>query len=153
MNLTIKYFFACLIFFSSCSGHLTIEQNDNPQGYADSQLVGNWKVTGYISDKAYDWNGDGRAETNIFNTWTTCEKENLYQFASDKTGLYKINCSVTSPGTWHIINTQYLFYQLTGQPSETEKFISMTSIEFKTTKEITVSTGQSFVLIKTWSRQ
>jgi hypothetical protein len=153
MNRLIKFLLIGLFFLTACVGHLNIEKSDAPQGYADSQLVGIWKITGYSSNKPYDWNGDGSTETNIYNTWTPCEKDNLYQFIADKSGIFKINCSSSSPGTWQIVNTAYLVLKPTNQVSETEKFISMTSVEFKTTEEVTVSTGQSFTLTKTWSRQ
>jgi hypothetical protein len=148
-----KFLFIIFLCLSACSGHLNIEKDNVPQGYADSQLIGNWKITGYTSNKPYDWNGDGTTETNIFNTWTLCEKDNLYKFAPDKTGFFKLSCSSSSPGTWQIINTKYLVYIPANQASETAKFISMTSVEFKTTEEVTVSTGQNFTLTKTWSRQ
>lgn len=153
MNPQIKFSIISLVFLTACVGHLNIEKSDAPQGYADSQLIGSWKITGYVSNKPFDWNGDGSTETNIYNTWTTCEKDNLYQFVADKTGTFKTNCSFSSPGTWQIVNTVYLVYKPTNQVSETEKFISMTSVEFKTTTEVTVSTGQSFTLTKTWTRQ
>lgn len=140
-------------FLFACKGHLANENDNGSQGYADSQVVGSWKITAYTSDSPYDWNGNGSTETNIFNNWTTCEKNTLYQFNPDKTGVFKINCSVTSPGTWQIVNTLYLLYTLTGQSPDSEKIISMTSVQFKTTKDITVSTGQNFTLTKTWTRQ
>jgi hypothetical protein len=153
MNRLNKFFLISLVFLTACVGHLNIEKSDAPQGYADSQLVGTWKITGYTSNKPYDWNGDGSTETNIYNTWTSCEKDNLYQSIADKSGNFKINCSTSTPGTWLIVNTTYLVYKPTNQVSVTEKFISMTTVEFKTTEEVTVSTGQNFTLTKTWTRQ
>lgn len=151
-RLFIKSMIFCQILFA-CKSHLAIENNNGPQGYADSQVVGTWKITAYTSNAPYDWNSDGNAETNIYNNWTACEKDNLYQFMGDKTGMFKLNCSLTAPCNWDIINTLYLYYRIAGQSPDSEKIISMTSVEFKTTKEVTVITGQNFTLTKTWIRQ
>lgn len=140
-------------FLLACQGHLLVEKNNAPQGYADSQVVGTWKITAYTSNAPYDWNHDGNVETNIYQTWSSCEKDNLYQFVGDKTGTFKLNCSLTAQGSWDIINTLYLYYLPAGQGPESEKFISMTSVEFKTIKAVTTTSGQNFTLTKTWTRQ
>lgn len=137
----------------ACTQHLSNDITNGQQGYADSQIAGTWKVTAYISSASYDWNGDGNSETNIFNTWSNCQKDNLYQFNSDKTGLFKASCTLSGAGTWQIINTLFLYYTITGQSPDAEKIVSMTSAEFKTTREVTVSTGQNLTLTKTWTRQ
>jgi hypothetical protein len=137
----------------ACNGHLEIEKNDLPQGYADSQVAGIWKITAFTSDFPIDWNGDGSTETNLYNVWTPCQKDNLYQFSGDKTGLFKLNCNSSVPGNWQIINTLHLVYTPSGQVPESEKIISMTSVVFKTTQSITGTTGQNYLLTKTWTRQ
>ena len=148
----ISAFLALATLFFSCSRQLD-KANNKPQGYADSQIVGKWKITGYSSSDPFDWNNDGRVESNIYNTWTACTKENLYQFAADKTGLIKIDCNNSIQATWDIINSVYLVYTLVGQSPDSEKIISMTSADFKTSKYVTVSTGQNITLTKVWTRQ
>ncbi len=148
-----KYAIVFALFLFSCTGSLDVNNNNNPQGYADSQVVGVWKITGYSSSQPYDWDGDGRVESNIYNTWTACEKDNLYQFNADKTGLLKLNCSLTSQATWQIINSVYLYYNPIGQTPNTEKIISMASLSFNSTRDLTVSTGQNITVTKIWTRQ
>jgi len=150
---SIPLLILCLFVLSGCRDHLKIERNNNPQGYADSQVVGNWKVTAYNSDLPYDWDGNGSVETDIYSTWSACQKDNLYTFVGDKTGTFKLNCSATNPGTWLILNTSILVYTPTGMPSEAETFISMTSVEFKTARKVVATSGQELTLTKTWSRQ
>ena len=148
-----KYFILLIPFFISCTRHIDENNNNNPQGYADSQVVGNWKITGYSSSEPYDWDNDGRIESNIYNTWTACQKDNLYQFSSDKTGIIKYDCSNTVQASWQINNTLYLVLTPIGQSPDAEKIISMTSANFKTSRDLTVSTGQNITVIKTWTRQ
>jgi hypothetical protein len=100
-------FFITVIVTISCY-KVTVDKNNNPQGYADSQVVGTWKITSIKSDKPYDWNGDGASETDIFSTYDDCKKNNSYQFFSDKKGNYQLSCNNTRDGTWEILDTKIL---------------------------------------------
>ena len=155
MNRLILYIIAFTFFISACNDHLKIDANNNSQGYADSQFVGSWKITAVSSTVPWDWDGNGSVESNIYSTWTVCQKDNLYTFVGDatKTGSFKLNCSTTADGNWRIINTQYLFYQPINLNPESEKVISMTSIQFITSLDIVLPSGQPASIIKTWTRQ
>ena len=152
MTRILAYFMFMAFVLSACRAHLRIEANDDPQGYADSQVVGNWKITAVSSDVPNDWNGDGIQETNIYDTWSACQKDNLYTFIGDFTGTFKLNCTTTETGSWEIINTRYLQYTSAAN-LESERFISMTSVQFKTTKDFTLSNGRPATVTKTWTRQ
>jgi hypothetical protein len=149
----ILYIFFFAFFNSSCNDHLKIEQNNDDQGYADSQFVGTWTVTAVNADVAWDYDGNGTTETNIWATWTACEKDNLYIFVGDKTGTFKLNCSLTKDGSWQVANTQYLIYTPLNMIPESEKVFSMTSVQFKTTVAITLPNGQPATITRTWDRQ
>lgn len=153
MKRLILYLFVFIFFITSCNDHLKIEQNNDPQGYADSQFVGSWKIVEIKSDVPWDWDNNGTTETNIFATLSNCEKDNLYTFVGDKTGTFKLSCSTTKNGSWEIINQQYLNYTPVGSPLEQEKVILMTSVQFQTTIAITLSNGQNATITKTWTRQ
>ncbi len=150
MNRLILYLF---ILFTSCNDHLKIERNNDPQGYADSQFVGTWKVTAVTADVAWDYDGNGSTETNIYATWSACKKDNLYTFIGDKTGTYKLDCSNTKIGSWEIIDTKFLNYTPLGGSPESERVIQMTSIQFKSTLAISLPNGQPATITKTWDRQ
>ena len=159
MKRLILHLFSSVFFITACDDHLKIEKNNDPQGYADSQFVGSWKITAVSSDVAYDWNNDGSTERDIYNTWSSCEKDNLYTFTGDtatvgyKKGTFKINCSVIKSGVWQIFNTKYLVYTPLGLNPESERVIDMTSIQFKSTVDLTLSNGQNATITKTWTRQ
>ena len=161
MRRLILYLFTSAFFISSCNDHLKIEKNDDPQGYADSQFVGSWKVTALSCDVAFDWNNDGTTERDIYSTWTACERDNLYTFTGDtvmgayKKGTFKINCSVTKPAEWQIIvdtASNSLVYSLSGLGPESEKVINMTSVQFQSVLLLTLN-GLPATITKTWSRQ
>jgi hypothetical protein len=150
MNRLILYLF---ILLTSCNDHLKIERNNDPQGYADSQFVGAWKVTAVTADVAWDYDGNGSTETNIYATWSACKKDNLYTFVGDKTGTYKLDCNNTKIGSWEVVRTEFLNYTPLGGIPESEKVIQMTSIQFKSTLAITLPNGQPATITKTWDRQ
>ncbi|HEX6192963.1 MAG TPA: hypothetical protein VFZ42_11400 [Chitinophagaceae bacterium] len=153
MYRSLLYFFTSCLFLTSCNDHLEIEANNDPQGYADSQVVGAWKITALISDKPYDWDGNGTPETDIYNSWSACDKDHLYTFVGDKTGVYKINCSTTLNGVWQIFEVRQLEYTPDGMSTLAEKIVALTSNEFKTTRTVSAPSGQIFTLTKTWTRQ
>lgn len=153
MNRLILYLLLLASPGISCNDHLKIEANNDPQGYADSQFVGTWKIVGITSDVAWDWDGNGSSEKNIFATLTTCDKDNLFTFIGDKTGTFKLTCSVTKDGSWQIIDTKYLVYTPLGSSPEYETLISMTSVQFKTTIAVALPNGQPATITKTWARQ
>lgn len=158
MRRLILYLFTPFFLLSSCNDHLKIEKNNDPQGYADSQFVGSWKITALSSDVAYDWNNDGTTERDIYSTWSACERDNLFTFTGDtatggyKKGTFKINCSVTKTGEWQIVNTKDLVYSPAGLSPESERVIDMTSIQFRSILLITLN-GQNATITKTWTRQ
>lgn len=131
----------------------TVEKNDLPQGFSVSQIIGTWKVTALSSDKAYDWNGDGTLEKDIYNTWSPCEKDNLFQFESSYAGSYKLNCNETKTGTWGLSNTNLLFWAVNGSPNVYETIIYMSTNTMKTEVVTAQSNGQLYTLSKVWKLQ
>lgn len=155
MRSLILYLLFTSMFIVSCNDHLKIEKNNDIQGVADSQIVGTWKITEVVSDVPWDWDNNGSVETNIYSTWSSCQKDNLYTFVGDKTGTFKLNCSTTTTGSWQVINVHYLVYTPLNQGPETEEVVplTMTSIQFKTALKLTLSNGQNATITKTWVRQ
>ena len=158
MKRFVFYIFLSTFLVAACKDHLKIEKNNDPQGYADSQFVGSWKIVAVSSDVAYDWNNDGTTEKDIYGTWSTCQKDNLFTFTGDtataayKTGTFKINCSVTKNGVWQIVDTKHLVYTPIGLGTESERVVSMTSVQFQSILLLTLN-GQPATITKTWARQ
>jgi hypothetical protein len=149
-----------LILYSIFIGNIAVscnkidtDDNDDPQGYADSQVIGTWKITGLNADAPYDWDGNGVPETNLFPAIPACDKDNLYVFEPDKTGSFKKSCSLTQDGTWEIYQTKHLIITPTSAPAEMEKITAMSSTEFVTSRQVVAPSGETFTISKTWSRQ
>ena len=163
MRRLILYLITSVFFISSCNDHLKIEKNNDPQGYADSQFVGSWKITALSCDVAYDWNNDGTTERDIYSTWTPCQRDNLYTFTGDtlsaakKKGTFKIDCSVIKSGEWQIVfsdnpKSQSLLYTPLGLSPESEIITDMTSVQFQSVLLLTLN-GLPATITKTWTRQ
>ena len=163
MRRLILYLFTSTFFISSCNDHLKIEKNNDPQGYADSQFVGSWKITALSCDVSYDWNNDGITERDIYSTWTSCQRDNLYTFTADtlsaakKKGTFKIDCSVIKSGEWQIVfsdnpKSQSLLYTPLGLSPESEIITDMTSVQFQSVLLLTLN-GLPATITKTWTRQ
>ena len=148
----LQIYFLLFLLFSGCK-RVTVEANDNPQGYADSQVVGIWKITEILSDKAYDWDGNGTKEKDVFATYSDCEKNMLYQFIQDKTGIYQLNCNTTKNGTWLILNTLYLVWTAEGSAQRNEKISNMTSNQFYTSRTMQIVLGETITITSKWQRQ
>ena len=149
-----------LILYSLFIGNLAFscnkidtDSNGDPQGYADSQVVGTWKITGLNANAPYDWDGNGVPETNLFPALSACDKDNLYVFDQDKTGNFKKNCNINQDGTWEIYQTKYLIITPASAPAEMERMTSMTSMQFVTSRQVVAPSGETFTISKTWSRQ
>jgi len=152
MKRCLSFIFAlfCCLAFSSCY-KIEVEANNLPQGYSVAQIVGTWKIIGISSNKARDWDGNGTNETDIYNTWSDCQKNNLYEFNSDYSGTYKMSCNDIKPGSWYL-NGITLTLTPNGFGPQPEKIIYLITDTFKTTSTVTVN-GQNYTITKVWKFQ
>ncbi len=153
-NLVMLLLYMVVVCFACDKAMTDTEDDGNIQGYADSQLVGSWKITEISSDKAYDWDMNGTMETNIYTTWTDCSKDNLYTFVGDKTGTYKIDCNTSKNGEWYITDDRKsIIYMANSGFPEQERIISLSSNQFNSNKTFYPGNGTSLIISKTWTKQ
>ena len=142
----------CAVFVSSCY-KIETEANNLPQGFSVSQIIGTWKILGMSSDKAYDWDGNGTAESDIYSTWPDCQKDNLYQFNSNYSGSYKLSCNETKTGAWRLDGTITLVWKASGSAEMYEKIVYLTSDTMKTQISIKQPNGETYTITKLWKLQ
>ncbi len=58
----------------------------------DRDITGEWMVTGISSDRLYDWDGDGYRETDIFGTYSSCQRDIRLYFEDYGSGQSKQGC-------------------------------------------------------------
>ena len=151
MKIFISLLAGVILFLNACK-KITVEKNNDPQGYSVAQIIGSWKITAVESDKLYDWDGDGVRERDIYSTWSDCTKDNRYEFYQGTAAAYKINCSTTTPGEWKLEGTMLEFI-LNGSSSEFETITALTSGKFITEKQIQLSNGLFYKIRKEFTRQ
>jgi hypothetical protein len=151
LSILTALFFSMFLFVSCYK--IETEANSLPQGYSVSQIIGTWKIIGVTSDKAYDWDGNGSTEKDIYNTWNDCKKDNLYQFNSNYSGLYRLECGTSQEGTWYLGGTTILAWSTIGSSLEYEKIVYMTTDTMKTESQLLNPDGQTYNIIKVWKLQ
>ena len=66
----------------------------------DSDIIGTWEVTGIRSNIAYDWDGDGRSETDIYSTYSYCQQDIVLVFEHNGYGQSRQGCNAS----WQSLN-------------------------------------------------
>jgi hypothetical protein len=87
----------CFSFFAitSCSKKDVINNSED--------IVGTWAVVAITSDQAYDWDGDGRYESDIFGTYDFCQRDIQLVFDANGYGQSRQGCNA---------NWQQIYWQL-----------------------------------------
>jgi hypothetical protein len=85
---------ATIFVFSSCTKTDVISN--------EGDVVGTWAVTGIRSDMANDWDGNGYAETDIYGTYSYCQRDIVLEFDQYGTGQGRQGCN----SYWQNLNWQ-----------------------------------------------
>lgn len=105
----IRTFYAALVFtsavaFMSCSKETMV---------ADERTIeGTWQVTGITSDRPYDFDGDGRSETDIYGTYNSCGRDIVMVFQANGYGQIRQSCNAPWQNTTWQLNSRSLNIQL-----------------------------------------
>lgn len=76
---------ATVFIFSSCTKSDVISN--------EYDVVGTWAVTGIRSNVANDWDGDGYSETDIYGTYSSCQRDIVLEFDDYGTGQGRQGCN------------------------------------------------------------
>jgi hypothetical protein len=101
-----RYFYSVLLLisvvaFSSCQKTDVFNEERN--------IEGTWSITGIGSDRPYDFNGDGYAETDIYSTYSSCGRDIVTVFQSGGYGQMRQGCNAY----WQNMNWQLYSNTLT----------------------------------------
>jgi hypothetical protein len=86
--------FPVVTILSSCSKRDVISN--------EYDVVGTWAVTGIRSNVANDWDGNGSSETDIYGTYSSCQRDIVLTFDEYGTGQARQGCNAY----WQNINWQ-----------------------------------------------
>ncbi len=82
----MKKFFGLLVVVIAMSGCSSDDDSNN----TTTSIEGNWKMTAFNTENAYDLNGDGTASRNLM-TETDCYQNETILFKADRTGVSTSN--------------------------------------------------------------
>ena len=93
----IVSFALALVGFTSCQKNSIIADERN--------IEGTWAVTGISSDRAYDFDGDGRTETDIYGSYTSCGRDIVIVFEPNGYGQMRQGCNARWQNiSWQMTN-------------------------------------------------
>jgi hypothetical protein len=116
-----------------------------------SDLVGTWVVTGISSSQPYDWNGDGYTETDIFGSYTFCQRDITLTFYEGGTGDTRQGCNAGWQNFYWNLSNNYLSIDL---PSDdlNLRLTQFSQSVIRGEDQVYVN-GNSFVITYTFSRR
>lgn len=71
----------------------------------ERNIEGTWSITGISSDRSYDFDGDGRTETDIYGTYSSCGRDIVVVFDANGYGQIRQGCNATWQNiSWQLSN-------------------------------------------------
>lgn len=83
--------YATLLLLSAFA--FTACQKSNDIIGSEQNIEGTWSITGITSDRAYDFNGDGYTETDIYGSYSACGRDIVTTFSSGGYGQMRQGCN------------------------------------------------------------
>lgn len=117
-----------------------------------SDIIGTWAVTDIRSNVSYDWDGDGRSETDIFNTYSYCQQDIVLVFDHDGYGQSRQGCNSSWQSmNWQLYNNRTLNIQMYSDDLNLD-IIQFTNNTIRGEDNVYVD-GRNFVITYTLSRR
>jgi len=77
----------------------------------ENDITGTWAVTGIRSNIANDWDGDGYSETDIYGTYSYCQRDIVLVFDYNGTGQGRQGCNAYWQNmNWQLLNNNRTLY-------------------------------------------
>lgn len=74
----------------------------------EQDLEGTWAITGITSDRAYDFNGDGYTETDIYGSYNSCQRDIVVVFQTGGYGQMRQGCNAYWQNiSWRLSNNNH----------------------------------------------
>lgn len=134
---------ASVVILSSCQKTSVYDRQTN--------IEGTWSITGIRSDRAYDFNGDGYQETDIYGSYTSCGRDIAVSFESGGYGQMRQGCNAR----WQNISWQLSDNTLRISLPDDELYLQLQQLDDYTirgTDQVTVN-GNYFNITYTFQRR
>ena len=132
------------LLLASCTKDNTITDTDD--------IVGTWAVTDIRSNQSYDWDGDGRNETDIYGTYSSCQRDIVLVFDYDGYGQSRQGCNAPwNTLYWDLTGNRTLNIQLSGDDLNLD-IVQMTNNTIRGEDQVYVN-GRNYTITYTLSRR
>lgn len=133
------------LLFTSCTKGTIISDTED--------ITGTWAVTGIRSNLSYDWDGDGRSETDIYGSYSSCQRDIILVLDRNGNGQSRQGCNASWQSLyWDLTNgNRTLNISLYGDDLN----LDLTQLSYNTIRgedHVTVN-GRDFVITYTLSRR
>jgi hypothetical protein len=144
----IRQFFTPLAIFaalllSSCTKNDVTASSDD--------LIGTWQVTDIRSDRPYDWDGDGYSETDIYSTYSYCQRDISLVFEDGGFGRSRQGCNSFWENMYWQLSNRTLTIDLPGDDLNLD-LVQFTPYTIRGEDYVYVN-GQNFVITYTLSKR
>ena len=119
--------------------------------YESTDITGQWAVTGIRSDMAYDWDGDGYTERDIFSSYSYCERDIALSFDYGGYGQIRQGCTSSWQALYWDLSGNSLRLDLPGDDIN----LQLTQLGYNTIRgdDFVYIDGRNFVITYTFSRR
>jgi len=117
----------------------------------EADLTGTWQVTDIRSDRAYDWDGDGFIETDIFSTYSYCQQEIFLVFDESGYGQSRQGCNAPWQSLYWSLGNGRLDIDLPGDNLQLD-LIQFNSTTIRGNDYVYIN-GQNFTITYTLQRR
>ncbi len=101
---------ACLVVATiGCSNKENTPAPDNESPIVAQKLIGVWTMTAQTSSVAWDWDGNGSTETDMYANYDACLKQKGFTISVDKTGFVKQSCTLSNSMEWLVTDYGKIF--------------------------------------------
>jgi hypothetical protein len=137
------------------------KKDDTPQNQQANNAVknaalleGTWKVSAVVSDKAFDVDGNGTAETDLYSASPNCARQFALTFISGGTGYVRPDCVTAERAmTWNLTNDgNTINYAMSGTGTLQEDIVILNATTLKTTSKLQRN-GETYTLSNTYTKQ
>jgi hypothetical protein len=90
---------------------LSCKKDEKSKTRTELLTSGSWHVTAYEVDPAFDWDGDGDLETNVYEIMDQCIKDDHTTFNADGTGTLDEGATKCDPGAPQTVPITWSFQQ------------------------------------------
>lgn len=143
-----------LLSICSCSKNGGTEQLDMTNQHT-ALVTGTWEIVAKTGSVAYDWNGDGTPETDIYSSMTDCQKGFNIYFAPGMDGVVHQDCATLQKQiTWNLTENGWrLNWAIVGSSIVFEKIISISSTQLRTEIKAQPPGSAEIIITNTYKKQ